>query len=418
MPLPTLPPLNWLFVDMNSYFASAEQHLRPELRGKPVGVIPVESEGSCLIAASVEAKSLGLRMGTRVQEARLQCPNIQLVRARPDVYVRLHHEIAKSIDRWAPIHKAYSVDEWALRLGRGQYEPDEATALGQNIKDQIYSDFSPTLGCSVGVAATRLLAKIACDLNKPDGLTVLEIENMPGQLEGLEPEDLCGIGRGIATRLERHGIRTVRQLWELNRRQAGLIWGSVSGVQWWNAFHGYDEPEVPTRKKSMGHENVLEPKHRNETGARGILIRLVSRLGIRLRTDGYVAGAIGINISFSEGPRFAASMDLPQIQDTRTLLESLNRLLDRCPAMRSRPIKVGAVVYGLVQSTQLSGNLFVQADREIDLSHTMDTINNRWGLASIYYGSMHEYRHHMDDKIAFGRIPPAVTPDANQNQTH
>lgn len=418
MPETPNPPLNWLFVDMNSFFASAEQHLRPELRGKPVGVIPVESDGTCLIAASKEAKALGLKTGTRVVEARRLCPGVELVRARPDVYVRVHHDIGDSIERWAPIHKAYSIDEWAIRLGRGQREPESARRLGEQIKQQMYSDFSPTLSCSVGIAPTRLLAKIASDLNKPDGMTLLEMHDMPGILEACEPEDLCGIGRGVSARLERAGVSTVAQLWQLTRQQSKQIWGSVSGAQWWDAFHGKDEPEIPTRKGSMGHENVLDPQYRNEAGARGILTRLVCRLGIRLRTDGYTAGSLGIHISYAGEGGFSSSIDLPQVQDTRTLLETLNRLLARCTPMQGQPLKVGAVVAGLVHETQVAGNLFEQADHEVKLSKTMDKINSRWGLSSIYFGSMHGFRHHMDDKIAFGRIPPQATLNDRKNPTH
>ncbi|RNC81281.1 MAG: type VI secretion protein ImpB [Phycisphaera sp.] len=418
MAQPSSAPLNWLFVDMNSFFASAEQHLRPGLRGRPVGVIPVETEGTCLIAASKEAKAFGLKTGTRVREAKEKCPEIELVRARPDVYVRMHHEIGDSIERWAPIHKAYSIDEWAVRLGHGQHEPKAARQLGVDIKRQIYSDFSPTLGCSVGIAPTRLLAKIASDIQKPDGLTLIEMKDLPERLDGCEPENLCGIGRGIAARLEHNGIRTVPQLWALSRRQAKQIWGSIAGAQWWDAFHGRDEPEIPTRKGSMGHANVLDPKYRNEEGARGILARLVCRLGIRMRAEGYTAGALGINIVYVGEGGFVSSIDLPHIQDTRTLLETLNRLLDRCTPMQGQPLKVGAVVTRLVHESQIAGNLFEEAEREVGLSKTMDKINSRWGLSSIYFGSLHGYRHHMDDKIAFGRIPPEITLNDHAEQTH
>src|SRR6056297_2053927 len=83
--------VGWVFLDMNSFFASAEQHLRPELLGQPVGVIPMVTESTCVIAASVEAKRLGVRTGTSVPEARRLCPQIRLVKARPETYVRLHH---------------------------------------------------------------------------------------------------------------------------------------------------------------------------------------------------------------------------------------------------------------------------------------------------------------------------------------
>jgi DNA polymerase-4 len=405
MPEPPCPPLNWLFVDMNGYFASVEQHLRPELRGRPVGVIPVESEGSCVIAASYEAKRFGVKTGTGVRDARRLCPGIELVRARPDVYVRVHHAVAESIDRWAPIHNAYSIDEWAIRLGRGQREPEKAAELGRAIKKQIHTDFSPALSCSVGIAPTRLLAKIASDLKKPDGLTVLSVADLPGKLAHCELEDLCGIGRGIERKLHRHGIRTVEELWTLSRRQAVAVWGSVVGGHWWAGFHGVDEPELPTRKNSMAHENILEPRLRTEAGARGILIRLTCRLGVRLRSEDYLAGGLAVGIDYVGEGEFSGSIELPLVQDTTTLLETLDRILARCTPMPRAPLKVGVTVFGLAPASQIAANLFEQAERPAHLSRTMDLITSRWGMSSLYFASMHDYRHHMDDKIAFGRIP-------------
>ena len=160
--------MNWLFIDMNSYFASVEQHLRPEFRGRSVAVIPVESENTCVIAASHEAKRFGVKTGTRVSDARQMCPGIVLVKARPDLYVKVHHAILRSVDKCAPVHKVYSIDEWAIRLQGREQKPEVAVALGTQIKRQLLQDFSPWLTCSIGIAPTRLLAKIASDLQKPD----------------------------------------------------------------------------------------------------------------------------------------------------------------------------------------------------------------------------------------------------------
>ena len=170
-----------MFIDMNSYFASVEQHLRPELRGRMVAVIPVKSENTCVIAASYDAKRFGVKTGTRVSDARQLCPEIILVKARPDIYVHVHHAILRSIDQCVPIHKVYSIDEWAIRLVGKEQQRDTAIALGQRIKQQLLHDFSPWLTCSIGIASTRLLAKIASDRKKPDGLTVLDPSELPNQ---------------------------------------------------------------------------------------------------------------------------------------------------------------------------------------------------------------------------------------------
>src|SRR5271154_5270977 len=123
--------MNWMLIDMNSYFASVEQHLRPELRGRRVAVIPVESENTCVIAASYDAKSFGVKTGTRVRDARQLCPEIVFVKARPDVYVKVHHAILRSVDKCLPVHKVYSIDEWAIRLLGEEQTRERAAALGR-----------------------------------------------------------------------------------------------------------------------------------------------------------------------------------------------------------------------------------------------------------------------------------------------
>jgi DNA polymerase-4 len=398
--------LNWMLIDMNSYFASVEQHLRPELRGRRVAVIPVESENTCVIAASHDAKKCGVKVGTRVRDARRLCPNIVLVRARPDIYVKLHHAILRSIDKCLPVHKVYSIDEWTIRLLDKEQKREKAIALGHRIKQQLLRDFSPWLTCSIGIAPTRLLAKIASDLKKPDGLTVLDPSEMPDRLNHLSLDDLCGIGHGMLARLHAHGIRSVRDLWGISKQQAIEVWGSVSGGYWWASFHGYDEPEISTRRRSMSHANVLDPKFRNEEGAYGIMVRLLCRLGARLRHDGYFAQHLRAHVKDVRGGYWFGESALPYVQDTPTLLQIFQKLWRQRTFGCHPPLKVGVDVGGLVPSTQVSRSLFDQMEKPRWVSQAIDTINQRWGASTIYFGSMQGFRHHIDDKIAFGRIPP------------
>jgi DNA polymerase-4 len=397
-----------MFIDMNSYFASVEQHLRPELRNRPVGVIPVESEHTSVIAASYEAKRRGVKMGTRVADARRICPQIELVLARPNIYVKTHHAILQSVDKCAPVHKVYSIDEWSIRLQGDEQKATVAQALGRQIKRQLLVDFGPCLTCSIGIAPTRLLAKIGSDLQKPDGLTVLSPADLPDRLDHFLLDDLCGIGHGMVARLDAHGIRSVRELWALSKREAVAVWGSVAGAYWWAGFHGYDEPEMPTWRRSMSHENVLDPKFRTEQGAYGILIRLLCRLGTRLRHDGYFAGQLRVRLKDVRGQSWREEATLPCVQDTPALLERFEVLWRRRPTGGEMPLKVGVEVAELIPATQVAQPLFDQLERPRRMSLAVDKINQRWGAATIYFGPMHGYRHQMDDKIAFGRIPPTV----------
>ncbi|MEO1009123.1 MAG: type VI secretion protein ImpB [Planctomycetota bacterium] len=404
--------LNWLFVDMDSFFASIEQHLRPELRGRPVGIVPTDSEGTCVIAASQEAKRAGVSVGTRVHEARRLCGDIAFVQARPPTYVDVHREVMACIDRCAPVHKAYSIDEWSVRLVGAERSAAAARALGEHIRSEIRAGFSEAITCSVGIAPSRLLAKIASDLDKPDGLAVLAIEDMPDRLGHLELDDLTGIARSMAARLRAGGVSTVRDLWNLDRREAIGLWGSAIGGDWWAGFHGLDEPEIPTRRSSMSHANVLEPRLRDPRGARTMLVRLVSRLGRRLRNDGYLAGELGIGVRLDGGERWHASATLPHVQDTPELLNCFYGLWERQTWRGTRPLQVHAAVGGLVRADGQPGMLFGLERAPAELSRVLDAATDRWGPASLYFGSMHGCSHQMDDKIAFGRIPPSMaTPD-------
>lgn len=400
--------MNWLFTDMNAYFASVEQHLRPELRGHAIGVIPVETEYTCIIAASYDAKRCGVKTGTPVIEARRMCPGIKLIKARPNIYVKVHHAILRSVDQCAPVHKVYSIDEWSIQLLAADKKPANAIALARQIKQQIRADFSPWLACSIGIAPTRLLAKIACDLQKPDGLTVLNTDELPGRIDHLDLDDLCGIGQGIIARLGAAGIYNVRDLWAINRQQAIAIWGSIAGGNWWAGLHGYDEPEAPTRRSSMSHARVLAPELRNDPDAHGIFVRLLCKLGARLRHDGYFAHYLRLTLNDIRGGYWCREIELPCVQDTSALLEKFQKLWRQRTPADAAPMKVNVEVAGLVQEGQVERVLFTELEKPRRLSQAIDKINQRWGATAIYFGPMHNYRHHMDDKIAFGRIPPVV----------
>ena len=400
--------MNWLFVDMDSFFASVEKHLNPNLRDKPVGVVPLESDHTCVIAASIEAKRLGIKVGTPVTEARAKCPNIQLIKARPRTYVDVHHQVADCINAVLPIYKAFSIDEWAIQLQAHERLPENATKLALQIKHNIRTTLSPWISCSVGIAPSRLLAKIASDLDKPDGFTLLATHDLPRKIAHLDLDDLTGISHGMIKRLHKHNIHTVEQLYNTTRKQAADIWGSAMGAHWWAGFHAIDEPEIQTKRRTMGHSNVLDPKLRSDEGARRMLVRLTTRLAIRLREQNYLANRLTLHVTYTnQKPRrtFEHSVDLPEISDTPSLLQALFNAWHHRPPDWPIPLKVGVTVSRLVPASQSSKSLFHVVDRADRLSKTLDTINHKFGPSAAYFGAMHDCAHHMDEKIAFGRIP-------------
>jgi DNA polymerase-4 len=411
--------MNWLFMDMNSYFASVEQHLRPELRDREVGVVPVQSEGSCVIAASLGAKRRGIKTGTRVREARQLCPAIVLVKARPNIYVQVHHAILRSVECSAPVQKVYSIDEWAIRLLGEERRPDQAMQLGRQIKRKLLADFSPWLTGSIGIAPTRLLAKIACELKKPDGLVTLDANELPDRLEHLKLTDLPGIAEGMLQRLRAHAICTVRDLWNISCKDSKRIWNSVQGEAWWLGFHGHDEPEPLTHRRSMSHANMLAPEFRNDAGAHGVLVRLLCKAASRLRHHHYYAHRLHVSVRSYGGHAWYDQAPLQTTQDTLTILRQFESLWQKRPWMDQSRFagrknawgtleKVSITLSGLTAAAFTPSPLFPQEERLRRLSQAMDQLDRRWGPHTVYVGSLHEYRHTMDDKIAFGRIPDVV----------
>lgn len=192
---PMAPPqrLRWLYVDFNSYFASVEQQLDPRLRGKPIAVIPVETESTCAIAASYEAKAFGIKTGTPVWEAKKLCPDLICVLGRHNHYVEFHERILDEIDKHIPVTKVCSIDEMACQLMKNEVTVARTTEIAQSIKAGIAKNIGEYVRCSIGVATSKYLAKVATDMKKPDGFTILQPDDLHRLLE-LKLRDLPALG--------------------------------------------------------------------------------------------------------------------------------------------------------------------------------------------------------------------------------
>lgn len=396
-----------MFLDMNSYFASVEQQLRPELRGLPVAVVPVMAESTCCIAASYEAKAYGVRTGTRVSYARRLCPELNVVEARPPLYVRVHEEIVAAVDNVLPVHEVTSIDEMFFKLGARE-RPEEALDVGRRVKQEIRTQVGEFLLCSVGLAPNRFLAKTAGNIQKPDGLTALSPEDLPRKLYSLSLRDLTGIGSRMHARLERHGVSTVEQLCALSKEESKRIWKGVVGERWWYALRGYELPKTPTRRRTLGHSHVLPPEFRTPEGAKAVLVRLVHKAAARLRKLGYWAGGMAVRLSYTCRQKWRSATPLPPCQDTQTMVQALSDLWKRRPAAGT-PLKVSVGLYDLVHETRMTPPLFTEDSRGTKLTRAMDSINARFGTNAVYLAGMHRSLHTAPARIAFTHIPDTVT---------
>lgn len=410
--MPAAPSLTTMFIDLNAYFASVEQQLRPELRGHPVAVGPVLHDSGCCIATSYEAKAFGVKTGTRVGEARRLCPAIRIVPSRPRLYVRMHHRVLEAIDRFIPVEAVHSIDEVSCRLDRTQRDAPRAVELARRIKGSIAEHAGEWMRCSIGVAPNRFIAKVATDMQKPDGLVVIERHELPSRLFGLRLVDLPGIGPKMAAHLARAGVTTVQQLAEQSETGIGDAWGSIVGRRWWHWLRGEELDGPATVRRSVGHQHVLPPKFRTDEGARAVAFRLLHKAAARLRHIGYAARRLTLSIRFlGEGAgsgwgrgSWNESVRLgPCCEDTPTMLEALARLWAARPA--GVAVQVGVTLHDLVTPRSQSPALFAGEHKRLSLSRAMDEVNARFGANTVYTSTIHESRHTGSGGIAFTYVP-------------
>jgi len=410
--------LRCLFVDFNSYFASVEQYDEPRLRDRPVGVVPVMAATTCCIAASYEAKAYGVKTGTAVWEAIERCPDIMLVEARPARYVELHHQLMAAIEDCIPRGKAESIDEVPCWLLGRERQRGNAEAIAHQIK-QVLIDrgFSPAIRCSIGIAPNKFLAKTASDIQKPDGLTVLEQSDLPHALHGLELRDFCGIGPSMEHRLHAAGIHTAQQLCAAPREYLRAAWGSIEGERFWLQLRGFDVPERATKRGSIGHSHVLGPELRNYDGARAVLFKLLAKAAMRMRHEEFLAGGLSIRIRFvGLESRFERDLAFAPIDDTPTLLRLLGEQLaaleraiqlGRWHPQRHTPLSVAVTLGNLEPVGSISHELMNERHRAKTMSAVLDRINQRYGNNTMYFGAMQDAltQDAAPMRIPFSKIP-------------
>ena len=320
------PGIKWLFMDLNSYFASVEQQENPALRGKAIAVTPMDTDYTCAIAASYEAKLYGIKTGTMIKDAKRMCPHLICVPARHDRYVLYHNRIIEEVIKHTPINRIWSIDELSSRLPPNKRNIDAAQKIAVHIKNGLWQHVGEAINCSIGFAPNSLLAKIACEMHKPDGMTILTQEELPGRLLDLKLTDLPGIGGNMEKRLRRAGISSVEDFWNVSPKHARKIWGNVQGERFWYLLHGYDFETPETQTSMVGHSRVLDPELRTPDKARLIARKLAAKAANRLRNKGYFTRTIYLSARTKCGFKWGDALSLPATQDPFVLLRYVDIL--------------------------------------------------------------------------------------------
>ena len=404
--------VNWLYLDLNSYFASVEQQLRPELRGKPVAVTPVMTDTACCIAASYEAKRFGIQTGTDVRDAKRLCPELVLVEADQARYVEYHHRIVAAIGRRLPVTHVCSIDEFACRLSGPECLPPSSSALAAEIKQTLRQDVGDALRCSIGLAPNLFLGKTASDMRKPDGLTLLDAACLPAVLFTLTLRDLPGIGPRMEAHLREQRISSIQELWKLTPKQIRALWGSVLGERLWYKLRGYDFDEPAGPQQSIGHQHVLPPALRTIELAEAVARKLLGRAAVKLRQRQLWARGLSIYVSFTPGREkrlFECHTKIVEAQDTFTLLEIFNRMWAECP--QGKPTFVGVELYDLLPDAQHTATLLPEESGRARLAAAMDNLQQRFGERAAFLAGTDAVRNAALPQIAFSSIPEIADHD-------
>ena len=404
------PRVSILFFDMNSFYASVAQAEEPALMGRPVGVLTTDAPNAACIAASIDAKRCGVKMGTRQDEARQLCPGIVFRPVKHDVCVRYHHAILRAVETVLPVQRIWSIDECSCLLTGSQQDVPKALDLGRALQQAVLDLVHPALRCSVGLAPTRLLAKVAAGLEKPGGLHWLLPEILPDRIAHLALDDLPGISGRMRDRLLAAGVPDVPSLYALDPKRARAIWGSVTGERFLRELRGEHVVWPETRRGMIGHGQVLTAGNKTPEGARLVARRLLVKAAARLRREGFLTRSLHVGLRLEDGRHPAQEGQIRATQDTFFLLETLDRYWARLP--RGRMQAVNVVLGGLLPQGQETGDLFAapQAGEEgqVRLCRAIDRLNLRYGQNTVRFGELPP--HHVaytGAKIAFGRIPVA-----------
>ena len=287
-----------LFIDFDSFYASVEQQDNIEYQNKPLIVVPCISDYTCAIAASYEAKRLGVKTGTRVSVAKEKIPNLFVIEARPKRYVEVHNSVLKILSNHFQKIQVLSIDEMACEI----HEDDdfECEMIAALLKIDLLEEFGNHLTCSIGVAKNVFLAKVAADFKKPNGFTYFGSDS-EDKLKTLELTDLPGIADRMEARLNQSKVKTISDLLTLDEIKLKKAWGSVIGARWWHMIrgsllcdYGLSNLDIP---KSFGHTHVLPPQKRDDSGSFEIFESLLYKAIDRLNK--YKVGAKKVSIYLS-----------------------------------------------------------------------------------------------------------------------
>jgi DNA polymerase-4 len=375
-------------IDMDSYFASVEQQARPWLRGKPIVVSGRPDIHSVVAAASKEAKRYGIKAGMSTWEAKKLCPEVIFVPGDPDKYESVTRRFLGILISYTPMVEVYSIDEVFLDATEILPRYPDPIALALEIKRKFREELGEWITCTIGIAPNKLLAKLATEEAKPNGIKWIRPEDVPEVLRNTPVEAVCGIGPRIAKRLSYMGVWTLADLGKIPEAYLKRVFGVYGTV-----LHLWGMGVDPTplkpywqeeEEKSIGHSHALPKSLRHPEGARRVLYYLSVKTARRLRKKGFVGRVIHAMYRDEEMKYFGAQKALSTPTcDERRIFDTAMEIVERLGGFPYGVSLVGVRVAGLERISAHPYPLFPEEARREKLLFALDRIRDRFGEEAV-----------------------------------
>lgn len=398
------PPLV-MHIDLNSAFATTEQQAHPLLRGKPIGVTNRISKECCILAASYEAKALGIKVGMRLSEARALCPHFIVLETDAPKYNIVYKKLLSILRDYSPDAKMKSIDEGVIdfhgldivRKGRSLVE------IGYEIKQRVRDEIGDYMMVNVGIGPNRFLAKQAAGWHKPDGLDVIDASNLRAYYESITLTDLCGIARRHSIRLRSHGIASPIQFLDSSERfLKKQVFGSINGTYWYRRLRGHEIDAADTKLGMVGRQWVVKEPSSRADYLNPCLSYLCETTGVKLRYRGVRARGVCVWARLRSGEYWHAKQVYPTGFFSNQAVYA--RALEQFEKRPSGAIvqTIGIYCYKLEPSVHSQLSFFENIDKMRHVTDAVDSINDAYGQFTVHSATSLAGKRLIKQKIPFG----------------
>jgi DNA polymerase-4 len=396
---------NIMHIDLNSCFATVEQQAHPSLRGKPLGITNRLSPRCCVIAASYEAKALGIKVGTALDEAKAICPDFIMLQSDPPKYHHVYKKLVAIMQDYSPKIQMKSIDEGIIDFHgtRAHVNTRPLEEIGREIKLRLRLDVGSWMKCNIGIAPNRFLAKLAAGLHKPDGMDRIDHRNLRHVLGGLKLTDLPGIAEHYEARLNAAGIMTpVDFLDASSDTLRRFVFHSINGEHWYNRLHGWEPDDFETKLGNVGRQFVMDKATSDDAVLIPRFHYLCQTTGMKLRFNGVDARGIMVWADFQNGESFyQRKMFRSTFYTDQEVYQRALYLFNQRPK-HMIVNRIGVTCYALTPSTRSQVSLLEDINKAEWLTTAIDDVNEKYGSFTISYGTALEGKNIVKQKIPFG----------------